>query len=238
MRLRIVAPAIFLENSRRRRKTPSVRRCRRPATDRSEAAKRSVVKFGLRTLIAEPVLHLHRQSAAERVQAEHGLRPGQHLHAIDCRHGNEIPIDRIAERIVDAHAVLIDGQSLRQSQERRCGETAKVEVGLQRVVLSMIDAHAAELPVQEVAQVERLRALQLLRRWHAARLPEPARDRRRCRKAPPRRLLPAAEGWRPSSTWRRCRCRSRNWPPRPRGRLAAFTSRRSSRVRAPRPETR
>jgi hypothetical protein len=104
---------------------------------------------------------MRNERAAKCVQPEHRLRPGQHLHAVDGGHGDEVPVDRVAEGVVDAHAVLVNGQTLRQPQQWRRGKAAKVEIGLQRIVLRVIDAHAAELPIQKVSEVQRLRALQL-----------------------------------------------------------------------------
>src|SRR5690606_27597937 len=102
-----------------------------------------------------------RQRATERVQTEHGLRARDQLHGADGRQGNQVPIDRVAEGLVDAYAVLVHSKSLRQPEERRCRESAKVEVRLQRIVLRMIDVDAREVTIQVVGEIQRLRALEL-----------------------------------------------------------------------------
>ena len=48
--------------------------------------------------------------------------------------GKQVPVDRVAEGLVDAHAVLVDRQTLRRTEHRRGLEAAIQDVGLERVI--------------------------------------------------------------------------------------------------------
>ena len=56
----------------------------------------------------------------------------------------EIPVDGVAERLVDADAVLIHDESLRQTEQRRRREAAELQVGLERIALGFVDVDARE----------------------------------------------------------------------------------------------
>src|SRR5687768_12514289 len=78
----------------------------------------------------EAVARLDRQRAAEGIQAEERVRTGNQVDAGDRERWQRVPIDRVAERLVDAHAVLIHGKSLRGTEQRRRRKASKHEIRL------------------------------------------------------------------------------------------------------------
>jgi hypothetical protein len=57
---------------------------------------------------------------------------------------DEVPIDDIAEYLVDAHAVLINGEPLRRTDDRRGDVAAKIEVALELVAGLVAERHAGQ----------------------------------------------------------------------------------------------
>jgi len=58
------------------------------------------------------------------------------------------------------------------------GESARVHIGLERIVLCLVDVHAAKVPIQEIRQADGVTALDVgrLRRLHVGRNPILFRD--------------------------------------------------------------
>ena len=102
-----------------------------------------------------PAAGIDRQRASQRVEAERGIRAGNELDARNRRRRKQIPVDDVAECLVDPHAVLKHRQTLRGPEQRRGREAAKVEVLLIRIALRSGDADAVGVALEEVAQVER-----------------------------------------------------------------------------------
>ena len=67
-----------------------------------------------------------------------GLEP-MTVDAVDGIGRQEVPVDGVAERLVDAHAVLIDGEALRQAVDRRSLKAAVLDAGLELVALQVVD---------------------------------------------------------------------------------------------------
>src|SRR5262249_27272027 len=134
--IRVIAPAVFLEvvDVAVVAPTATAAAVLRIATEASEGA---AIDLRTSALGIETILHLQRQGAAQRVQTEHGVGPCENLHRVDRRERDQVPVDRVAEGFVDAHAVLVNGKTLRQPEERGGGEAAEVDVGLQRIVLGI-----------------------------------------------------------------------------------------------------
>src|SRR5215831_18828942 len=65
--------------------------------------------FGIDAVVREAVLHLERKRTANRVEAENWIA-GIKGKLTDGILWDEIPIDDVAEDLVDAHSVLIDGK--------------------------------------------------------------------------------------------------------------------------------
>ena len=103
-------------------------------------------------LKGEAVLHLDGERAAERVQSEHGIS-GDQVQALDRGFRDQIPMDRIAERLVDAHPVLVDGERLRCADDRRGVETAKLDIRLKRVALDIGQRDARDPALQRAGEI-------------------------------------------------------------------------------------
>ena len=113
--------------------------------------------------IAAPVLGLQGQRAAQRIQAEQGVRAGHQGQRFDRHARDQVPADDVAKRLVQAHAVEIHRESLRRAQQWRSRIAAIADVGLERVVLHFVHNHAAQVAAQEGGNVERAAARDLLR---------------------------------------------------------------------------
>ena len=62
----------------------------------------------------------------------------------------EVPVDDVAERFVDADTVLIDGKPLRHAVDGRRLEAAKLNVGLKLVALQVADDQTRDLRQQRI----------------------------------------------------------------------------------------
>ena len=71
-----------------------------------------------------------------------GFDPGISVVERDGDARDQIPADHLAERLVQPHAVHVDRQALRRAEQRRRGVAAIVHVGLERVVLHLVDVDA------------------------------------------------------------------------------------------------
>ena len=68
-------------------------------------------------MIRVSILHLKRERAAGRIEAVDRIA-GNKRELIDGVLWDEVPIDDVAKNLVDAHSVLIDGESLRRTDHR------------------------------------------------------------------------------------------------------------------------
>ena len=91
----------------------------------------------IEALIGEAVLHIEHDGAAERVQSEQRIA-GDDDAAVDGDGGDQVPVDRIPIGLVDAHAVLIDGESLGRSRNRRGDEPAKIDLWTEGIAQHVI----------------------------------------------------------------------------------------------------
>ncbi len=119
-------------------------------------AERSAVERSRRSRILRAALGPDRQRAAERVQTEQGVRTGNEVDRRDRGARDQIPVHRVAERLVDAHAVLVHRDPLRRAEQRRSAEPAISDVGLKGVALVFVDVYAGEPPAHEFRQIERV----------------------------------------------------------------------------------
>ena len=81
------------------------------------------------------------------------LRPkigllGHERQLVDRHLRDEVPVDDVAVRFVDAHAVLVDRDALRRARHRRGREAAIVEVALERVAGLVAERDAGQLAIQ------------------------------------------------------------------------------------------
>ena len=68
--------------------------------------------------MVEAVLETEGEGAAEGVQSEGRIGPGAELDAVEGELRQEIELHRVAERLVDPDAVLVDGDALRHADQR------------------------------------------------------------------------------------------------------------------------
>jgi hypothetical protein len=132
-----------------------------PLQRRLEAAVRPAHDVDRRPLKVESVLHLHAKGAAQRIQPEGGIVADD----VDRAHGrgwDQVPVDGVAEGLVDAHAVLVDGQALRRARNGRSVKAAKFHVGLKGIAGHFADSDAWRLLGQGLHEAWRSRALDLL----------------------------------------------------------------------------
>ncbi len=126
-----------------------------------DAPERAAHRIDLSALIAEAILHLNVDGAAQRVQAESRI-VGHHGDRLDGGGRNQIPVDGVAKRLVDPYAVLIDRQPLGRAGYRRGNEAAKLHVGLERIACHFGDDDARYIFYQSVADVQRSGLLDLV----------------------------------------------------------------------------
>ena len=86
----------------------------------------------LGALIGEAVLHLDRQRAAGGVETEQRIVRHQG-HARDRHLRDQVPVHDVAERLIDAAAILIHGNALRGARHGGCRRAAIVQIALERV---------------------------------------------------------------------------------------------------------
>jgi len=92
----------------------------------------------------EAVLHLHGHRSAERVQTKHRVVALQRQ-PIDSELRDKIPVHRVAESLVDPHAVLVDGETLGNAGNRRSLKAAIGEIGLKLAAIFLIDIDLREV---------------------------------------------------------------------------------------------
>ena len=118
----------------------------RAAFDPAEAAARDLRRG---TVMGEAVLHLHGQRAAERVESEHGVGAFER-HPLHRRIRDQVPIDRVAEGLVESDPVDIDRQPLSVARQGRRLEAAIHHVGLERVILGLVERNPGEAAFQRL----------------------------------------------------------------------------------------
>src|SRR5262249_35898544 len=98
-------------------------------------AERATGKLDGAPRILRAAASVNRERTAERVEAEGRVGARDELNARNRRRREEVPVDDVPERLVDAHAVLEHRKPLGSAQERRGGETTEDDVLLIRVAL-------------------------------------------------------------------------------------------------------
>src|SRR5215813_12564558 len=121
-RRRLVAPAVIFEplGGEVEAPFPIPDAVLQGAADAAVGAARGVE---FRAAIGEAVLHLEAYRAAERVETE-GRIVGPSVGAADGNGRNEVPVDGVAERFVDADTLHVDREPLWGALERGGGEAA------------------------------------------------------------------------------------------------------------------
>ena len=105
-------------------------------------------KLDLATGMRETALGPHGQRTAQRVQTESRVGTGDQVNAGNRRIGDQIPVDRVTEGLVDANTIDEDRQPLRRAEQRRSGEATVIDVGLIGVARHFIHGHGRHLAHQ------------------------------------------------------------------------------------------
>src|SRR5262245_46146664 len=121
-RWRLVAPAVVLEAFRGKIETPLpvAHAVLQGAADAAVGAARGI-EFG--AAVGEAVLHLEADRATKGVEAE-GRVVGPDIRAADRDLRNQVPVDGVAEGLIDADTLHVDGEPLRRALQWRRREAA------------------------------------------------------------------------------------------------------------------
>ena len=103
--------------------------------------------------MGKPVLHLHDHRAAKGIQPIQGVRTAEKAEARDRIHRHEVPVHRIAQGLVEPHAVLVDRQAHGQTEQRRRSIASIVQIALQRIALGRVGVNSAEAPTEETRNI-------------------------------------------------------------------------------------
>src|SRR3984885_8286789 len=127
-----------------------------------ETAERAPHHVNLRAVIVEAIFHLNRDGAAKRIETlgrifrHHGdrlYRPSRY----------QVPIDGIAERLVDTDTVLIDRQSLRRTRNRRRNKTTELDIRLKLISGDVADVDPCHVLPESIHDVEGIGTLDFRR---------------------------------------------------------------------------
>ena len=159
-RRRLVAPAVILHAFARHVERP-VALAHAVLERAADPAVGAAQRIELEALIGEAVLHLEADGAAQRVQAERRI-VGPDVGASDRDRRDEIPVDGVAERLVDADAVHVDREALRRALQGRGREAAVAQVLEEAVALHVGRVHAGDALHQRFDHARRVRAVEVL----------------------------------------------------------------------------
>ena len=118
------------------------------------AAEAAAAESQLGMISAASVFGLEGNRAAQCVEAKQRIRTRHQRNFRDGDSRDEVPTHDIAEGLVEADSVHVDGDALGRTEERRGGVAAVVDVGLIGVALHFVDMDAAEAFVQKIGQVQ------------------------------------------------------------------------------------
>jgi len=117
------------------------------------AVEGAAAQIELRALPGEAVLHVENDGAANGVEAVKRIASFDR-DIVDGDAGDEVPIDRVAPHLVDAHAVLEHGEALRHAGVGRRGETAIIDLGEGRIAANVVDDHTRRRAYERVGDAE------------------------------------------------------------------------------------
>ena len=120
----------------------------------AERRERPAGKFEFAAVIGEAVLQLHVHRTAQRVEAEDRVRADE-VHFADRHVRQQVEVHRVAKRLVEAHAIDVNRESLRRALQRRRLEPVIDQGRLIRVARRRIEVDAADLLVQRPNRIGR-----------------------------------------------------------------------------------
>src|ERR1700733_3306492 len=127
-----------------------------------ETAEGAPHHVNLGTVIVETIFHLNGDGAAKRIETI-GRIVRHHGDRLDRRSRYQIPIDGVAERLVDADTILIDRQSLRRTRDGRCDKSTELKVGLELVSGDVADVDPRHVLLESIHDVEGIGTLDFRR---------------------------------------------------------------------------
>src|SRR6266446_10551471 len=111
-------------------------------------------RFELDAREIEAALGVHDKRPSESIQPEDRIGARNEVDIRDGRLRNKIPVDRLPEPVIEAHAVQIHRQADGTAGQGRGQETAVGEVVLPGVTLVAVDVDGAEVAVERVRDAE------------------------------------------------------------------------------------
>ncbi len=111
--------------------------------------KGAALDLGLAAVGVQTGLHGQADRAAQGVQAE-GRTGGEQLRPADGGLGDQVPVDRVAEGLVQTRAVHIDGQAFGRALQGRGLEAAEIQVAGEGIALGVRQADARRALLQGV----------------------------------------------------------------------------------------
>ena len=163
---REVAPAVLLERPRAGEPAEALPGAERAAGAQftGAATERTGLDRQVDPLRIEPAPRGQSDRSAERVQAEHRVRPRYELDPFRRERRHEVPGHHVAEDLVDADAVLVDREALVRAQERRGAEAPVEHVGLERAPLGRREVYPGQLRLEQSAYAGNRREIERFRR--------------------------------------------------------------------------
>src|SRR3984893_1782981 len=126
-----------------------------------DTSKRPAQRVDLGAVIDESILHLYIDRSTQRIETESRII-GHHGHRLNGRGRYQIPIDRVAERFVDAHPILVNRKSLGCACHGGSDEAAKLHVWLEWISRHLVDDDARNILLQSIRDIRRPEPLNLI----------------------------------------------------------------------------
>ncbi len=148
-----IAPAILVDHAARgiERLVAALLAVLNIALDLPE---RSAGNISFTPMIRKSILQRHVDRAAQRIQPEHRVTP-LHIQLADRHVRDQVPVHRVAKRLIETDAVRIDGNALRCALQRRHFEAVIENRWLVLVARCAIEIDPRHLRIQRLQHVGR-----------------------------------------------------------------------------------
>ena len=110
-------------------------------------------------MIGVSILHFEGERTADGVEAIDRIA-GNERQPVDGVLRDQVPIDDIAEHLVDANAVLVDGEPLRRADDRARDITAIIEIELELIAGLTAQCDSGQRLHHRLQKVRRLRVVE------------------------------------------------------------------------------